>query len=321
MSLIPAPAFDRKRLADCLARLAGQGIYAGTSSWKYPGWRHQLYDEARYVYRGKFSESRFERLCLGEYAEVFKTVCVDAAYYHFPTERSIDELMRQVPDEFRFSFKVTDEITIKRFPNLPRFGVRAGEANRNFLNAALFTSHFLGPLERHRNQVGVVMFEFSRFYPADFARGREFIDALEPFLAQLPKGWDYGVEIRNKTFLQPEYFEVLARHGVAHVFNSWEGMPPVSEQLNLSAGVMAPGIVAARFLLKPGRRYEDAVKDFSPYDRLREANEEGRAAAARILQESLLEHPRKKAFLYVNNRFEGNALETIVAMLSRAGVF
>jgi hypothetical protein len=40
-----------------------------------------LYDEARYVYRGRFAESRFEKNCLSEYAEVFKTVGVDAAYY------------------------------------------------------------------------------------------------------------------------------------------------------------------------------------------------------------------------------------------------
>ncbi len=43
-----------------------------------------LYDESRYVYRGKFAVSRFEKNCLAEYGEVFKTVCVDAAYYKFP---------------------------------------------------------------------------------------------------------------------------------------------------------------------------------------------------------------------------------------------
>src|SRR2546426_5248269 len=31
----------------------------------------------------------------------------------------------------------------------------------------------------------------------------------------LPKGWPYGVEIRNKYFLRSEYFAVLQKHGVA----------------------------------------------------------------------------------------------------------
>jgi hypothetical protein len=41
-----------------------QGVFVGTSSWKYPGWRGMLYDPARYEYRGKFAETRFERGCL-----------------------------------------------------------------------------------------------------------------------------------------------------------------------------------------------------------------------------------------------------------------
>src|SRR5437867_613893 len=122
-------AFERDKAKPVLAELARQGVFVGTSSWKYPGWRGMLYDEARYVYRGKFAQTRFEKLCLGEYAEVFKTVCVDAAYYKFPDRRYLEGMVSQVPDDFLFAFKVTDEITIKKFTDLPRFGVRAGQPN------------------------------------------------------------------------------------------------------------------------------------------------------------------------------------------------
>ena len=54
------------------------------------------YDRSRYEYRGKFAETRFKRECQREYAEVFKTVCVDAAYYAFPSQQSL-EVMGQ-PD-------------------------------------------------------------------------------------------------------------------------------------------------------------------------------------------------------------------------------
>ena len=128
------------------------------------------------------------------------------------------------------------------------------------------------------------------------------------------------MEIRNRTFLQPDYFEALRRHGVTHVFNSWDAMAPVGEPLDMEGSLTTPDRAAARFLLKPGRKYEDAIKQFSPYDRLQEVEPEGRAAAARLLRESLVEHARRKVFLYVNNRFEGNALETIVAMLAQAGL-
>src|SRR5205823_2992302 len=125
--------------------LAQRGVFIGTSSWKYAGWQGQLYDESRYVWHGKYSENRFQRLCLAEYAQVFKTVCVDAAYYKFPDERFLEGLCSQVPGDFVFAFKVTDQITIKHFPNLPRFGPRAGTPNEDFLDAALFDSAFLGP--------------------------------------------------------------------------------------------------------------------------------------------------------------------------------
>lgn len=76
--------FNRERSKQSAAELAAQGVYIGTSSWKYAGWLGQLYSPERYEYRGRVAKTRFERDCLNEYAEVFKTVCVDAAYYDFP---------------------------------------------------------------------------------------------------------------------------------------------------------------------------------------------------------------------------------------------
>ncbi|MCU0771045.1 MAG: DUF72 domain-containing protein [Verrucomicrobia bacterium] len=302
-------------LSGRLARLSASGVYFGTSSWKYPGWLGSLYTRDRYIWRGRFSSTRFERLCLSEYGETFKTVCVDAAYYTFPTERGVRELGALVPDEFRFAFKVTGDITIKRFPALDRFGTRAGRENENFLNPRLFTDAFLAPCAALGPKLGLVLFEFSRFQPGEFGRGREFVERLEAFLAQLPAGVRYGVEIRNATFLHPEYFETLARHGVAHVFNSWNEMPPVTEQMHLAEGLPTAPFTAARFLLKPGRTYADAVQRFSPYDRIQEPYAEGVEAGVRLAQRGLQSSVQRPAFLYVNNRFEGNAPQTIRRML------
>jgi uncharacterized protein YecE (DUF72 family) len=310
--------FDREEMKSALAALAGQGVFLGTSSWKYPGWLGQLYTEDRYIWRGRFSEARFERLCLAQYAEVFKTVCVDASYYKFPDARFVESLFSQVPADFQFAFKVTDQITLKRFANLPRFGPRAGAANEDFLNAARFESDFLGPCAPYQRQVGLLIFEFSRFWPADFAQGREFVAALDRFLGQLPKGWRYGVEIRNRAFLHPEYFAMLARHGVAHVFSSWQDMPPMSEQIALPGSLTVPDFFGARLLLKPGRKYEAAVRQFSPYNRIQDPYPEGRAAGVKLIEEARRRGGATRGFIYVNNRFEGNALQTIAAMVEAA---
>jgi uncharacterized protein YecE (DUF72 family) len=310
--------FDREAVRKRAATLAGQGVYLGTSSWKYAGWRGMLYNEARYIYRGKVAESRFERDCLAEYAEVFKSVCVDAAYYKFPDRRHLEGMMSQVPEDFLFGFKVTDEITIKKFTNLPRFGERAGKPNENFLNADLFASAFLQPCEPFKKHVGLLMFEFSHFYPSDFARGRDFMDALDQFLGKLPTGWPYGVEIRNRHFLHPDYFAMLARHGVAHIYNNWANMPSVGEQMTLPGSLTNPALCGARFLLAPGRKYQEAVDLFSPYDRVKEPNAEARAAGARLIRDGAAAgSEQRKTFIYVNNRLEGNALVTIDAIMEQ----
>jgi hypothetical protein len=125
------------------------------------------------------------------------------------------------------------------------------------------------------------------------------------------------VELRNRAWLTPEYFACLARHRVAHVFNSWEAMPSVSEQMALPGSRTNPGLVAARFLLKPGRKYEQAVKTFEPYDSIKEENPEARAAGRALIAEGQTAAPKRTTFVFVNNRLEGNALTTIAAMTGK----
>lgn len=266
------------------------------------------------MYRGKWAEARFERDCLTEYAQTFKTVCVDAGYYRIPSPAYLDGLAGQVPSDFIFTFKVTDEFTIKRFPQLARHGDRAGTANENFLNEELFQTAFLPQFETVRSKLGVLILEFSRFHASDFQSGREFVDRLSAFLVKLPKGWRYAVELRNKHWLKPEYFAVLREHGVAHVFNSWEGSLPISEQMAMPDALTADFTVA-RFLLKPGRKYEEAVKLFEPYDRIKEPNEDARRAGRALIQEGVKRGKDKPSYIYVNNRLEGSAPHSIAAMM------
>lgn len=311
-------AFDRDKVKAAAALLAQRGVFIGTSSWKYLAWRGRLYTDDRYIRRGRFSEARFDRLCPAEYAEVFKAVCLDAAYYKFPERAQLESFVSQVPGDFMFTLKVTDEITVKTFPSLPRFGLHAGTQNENFLNADLLASAFLSVCEPFKANIGLVLFEFSHFHVADFAGGRDFVEALDQSLGRLPAGWRWGVEIRNRNFLHADYFATLARHGVAHIYNSWSDMPSVSEQLGLPGSRTHPEFFGVRLLLKPGRRYEEAVKLFSPYNRVQEINTDGRVAGARLIKEVATSEGRIKAFIYVNNRFEGNALETIDAMIEEA---
>lgn len=94
------------------------------------------------------------------------------------------------------------------------------------------------------------------------------MDALDQFLGALPWGWEYGVEIRNKTWMVPEYFEMLRSHGVAYIFNNWTRMPFNAEQIEIE-GSQPAAFSAARFLLKPGRRMRRRSRRSIPTRRFR----------------------------------------------------
>ena len=95
------------------------------------------------------------------------------------------------------------------------------------------------------------------------------------------------------------------------------GMPPVSEQLAMPGSITTPDFSGARLLLKPGRKYDEAVTLFQPYDRMQEPYPDVRTAAANLINRVKDTGEIRKLYLYVNNRLEGNALLTILAILGQ----
>ena len=312
LSLFPPPPSWRESLAARLMRLAAQGVYIGTSSWKYPGWIGQIYTQERYFTRGRFSRKRFEELCLAEYAETFPAVCGDFSFYQFPSEQYWSKLFQSAPPQLRFGFKAPEEITVKIWPRHARYGPRAGQPNDLFFNAQAFADLFIRPLEPYRIRIGTLIFEFGAFSPNCYEVPEAFLSDLDRFLRQLPQGWRYAVEVRNPEYLTQDYFELLRSHGVAHVFNSWTRTPPLSLQARMP-GSWTADFTVVRGLLRPGRSYEQAVRLFEPYSHVQDEYPEARQAMRDIIRQALTE--RRGAFVFINNRLEGNAPGTIEGVL------
>jgi uncharacterized protein YecE (DUF72 family) len=306
------PSFDRKKLATKLRDLAQQGIYFGGSSWKYEGWLGQIYTPERYMTRGKFSRKRFEESCIAEYAETFPIVCGDFSFYQFPSEQFWQKFFFAAPPELKFGLKVPEEITCKKFPAHLRYGPRADLDNPSFLNAELLDAGFLQPLAPYRDRIAVLIFEFGTFSKQAYDTPQKFFDDLAAFLSKLPAGFRYAVEIRNRDFLVPEYFQVLRERGVAHVFNAWTRMPPLASQILIPEAFTADFTVA-RALLRQGRPFELAVKTFSPYTEIKDENPETRTALRELMVRS--QRRGQPAYLFVNNRLEGNSPLTIEAIV------
>jgi uncharacterized protein YecE (DUF72 family) len=308
----PPPSFDRARLAATLKELAGGGVWIGTSSWKYEGWLGQIYSRERYLTRGRFSQRYFESACLGEYAETFPIVCGDFSFYQFPSVEYWRKLFHAAPQSLLYAFKVPEDVTVKVYPTHARYGARGGTENPTFLNAGLFQDALLGPLEAYRQQVAALIFEFGTFSKRSYPGAGEFLADLDRFLRTIPQGWRYAVEIRNPEYLGPDYFACLRAHGVAHVFNAWTRMPEMQRQIAVPEAFTA-GFSVCRALLSRGRSYENAVKAFSPYEKVQEPNPEARQAMRSLIARA--REQQEPAFIFVNNRLEGNAPETIQAVV------
>jgi uncharacterized protein YecE (DUF72 family) len=201
---------------------------------------------------------------------------------------------------------------VMEFPMHPRYGPRAGVENPSFLDADLFRANMIDLLEPYAGRVASLIFEFGTFPKRAFEDVGQFVARLNGFLQRLPAGFQYSVEIRNPEFLFPEYFDCLKAHGVAHVFNAWTRMPELDEQIRIGDAWTADHFVT-RALLRRGRAYEEAVQKFSPYEQVQEENPRARGAIREMIRKA--REQRRRAYIFVNNRLEGNAPGTIEAIL------
>ncbi len=72
---------------------------------------------------------------------------------------------------------------------------------------------------------------------------------------------------------------------------------------------MTADFTVVRALLKQGRGYKDALKTFEPYRLVQEPNNGARTGMVEIVE--MARKRKTLAFLFVNNRLEGNAPGTI----------
>jgi uncharacterized protein YecE (DUF72 family) len=236
-------------------------------------------------------------------------VGVDHSFYRPPTAAQWAALAAQVPEDFRICSKVWEELTIPAYADLPRYGAKAGRPNQRFLDAALFTEMVLDPLRQGLGgRAGPLIFEFQR-------TGLEpgtFVPALDRFLAALPDGQPYAVEIRHPPILGPRYADLLRAHRVAHVYNHWTAMPALAAQhAALGRRFLAPFAVV-RLLTPLGVAHADAVRRYAPYNRLVEPQPRMRTDVLALIRQAA--EDGTALYVLANNRAEGNAPMTIQAI-------
>lgn len=140
--------------------------HIGLPQWSHPGWAHTLLAGAD------------PQSSLRGYAKSFNTVEGNTTFYGLPSVQAVQRWRFEVDEHFRFCFKFPQRISHQ----LELRG--CDEELLQFLTR-------LAPLEQ---RLGVLWLQLpARFSPTA-------LPVLAQFLAQLPAGFTYGVEVRHAAF-------------------------------------------------------------------------------------------------------------------------
>jgi uncharacterized protein YecE (DUF72 family) len=157
---------------------------------------------------------------LSYYASKFDTVEVDSTYYAIPAAKVVDGWVEKTPESFLISAK---------FPRSIVHGGNAATPNADLILQPDKTykgrDQFLKVISRLGPRMGPLILQFPYFSKKVFSSPNPFFERLERFLTDLPKGFQYGVEIRNKTWLKSDFAEMCRAHRVALVLVDHAWMP------------------------------------------------------------------------------------------------
>ena len=173
-------------------------IRLGTSAFTAAGWPGTFYPQGLP-----------ERVYLSYYATQFDTVEVDSTFYRSPSLSTVKGWYSKTPPGFLFAAKVPRTITHEKV-------LRDCDEELD---------QFLKVMDALGEKLGPSLFQFGYFNKKAFAGVQDFLALLIPFLKKLPKGYRFAVEIRNKTWVTPQFVEALRSRGVALALIDQAWMP------------------------------------------------------------------------------------------------
>jgi uncharacterized protein YecE (DUF72 family) len=271
----------------------------GTCSWKYDSWAGLVYS------------SRKPANYLQEYSQHYGTVEVDQWFWSLferdtvvlPKPAVVAEYAASVPEDFMFSIKVPNSITLTH--HYKKHKTDDLVANPNFLSIKLMEK-FLELIAPLGKRIGPLNFQFEYLNKMKMTGFPEFADKFGAFVDQLPVDYTYCVETRNPNYLHAPYFDFLRKHRLSHVFLHGYYMPPIFDIYEQFKEKIKDLVVIR--LHGPDRQEieERTGNDWSNIVAPRDADLQALSKMLGDLQERGIE-----TFIYVNNHFEGSAPRTI----------
>jgi uncharacterized protein YecE (DUF72 family) len=284
-----------------LAQNIPREIFLGTSSWSFPTW-------SGLVYAAAYEQPQLAHEGLSAYARhpLLRSVGIDRTFYAPIPAAEFSHYAQQTPADFRFLVKAPSQCVS---PWLRSEGGGRTADNPHFLDSVFAAERFVLPaVEGLGGKAGPLVFQFPPLWRAVAGQPLAFAHRLGAFLARLPLGPLYSVELRDAALLTDDYLAALRDTGARHCLGLHPRQPAVREQARL-LGKLAPGPLVVRWNLHPGYGYEEARERYSPFTRLVDEDLPTRVALARLCLETVV--AGHAAFVIASNKAEGSAPLTV----------
>ena len=280
-------------------------IRFGTSSWSFPGWKG-------IVYSGSVTAASIAKDGLRQYARhpLLRTVGIDRSYYAPIPVEDLRRYAEQLPEGFRGCAKAPASVTSTTI------GPPGSDTpNPDFMSVSRLVEEQLLPFHiAFAPHTGPFILEFPPFGRQSRMQPTEFLARLDQFLEQLPKEFQYAVELRDQRLLTDEYRRILRRHGIGHTYNYWSAMPALMGQARVIPPEDLPFVVV-RLLLRPGTWYEDQRERFKPFNRLIAPDALMRQDVVDLSDRALTSG--RTLWVLVNNKAEGSSPLSIMELARR----
>ena len=197
--------------------------------------------------------------------------------------------------------KAPNAVTLTHYYSKEPVRGAAGKPNPHFLDPGLL-QQFLDRLSPLGKKLGPVMFQFEYLNKQKMPSLERFCELVRGFLAKIPRGFLYAVEIRNPNYLSSALFDFLRENGLGYVYLEGYYMPPIGDVFDRFNPQTAPFSVIR---LHGGLRAEIEADTDKAWNRIVSPQPASLQAAARIVRANT----RRRALTYVNlnNHFEGSA--------------
>ena len=169
------------------------GLFLGASAWSHKDWVGGFYPP-------KCAPKDY----LTEYAKQLPSVEIDSTFYATPRISVAKGWRERTPDRFVFAAKFPQRITHEK----------------RLIDCHSDVTEFLEVMSHLNSKLGPLLLQF----PAGFSI--DYFDVLARFLGQLPDGFRYAIEIRNESWRNERFFDLLRAHRIAFTLVDAPWSPP-----------------------------------------------------------------------------------------------